>query len=327
MKPDQFKPVIISSFEGRNTPMQQTLIAEWLQHPAHVELYYQWLDEWERANPQFLPDTDGAFRRSLQQAGSVSEARVIPMPGRQWGRWLMAASVLLTLVSIGWVFRNDIRYRNEQTTYGEVRTINLPDGSRVTLNANTQLRLTRWRFGTGSREVWLTGEAEFSVQHLPQHQPFIVHTPDGLNVRVLGTEFVVYSRARGTKVVLTKGRVQLQNTNANTAKPLFMLPGDVVTRLVNGQLTLRHRQPIPVHTVWKNHQFAFENTSVAEVAYRIREQFGVTVAIADTGLANRRIGGTFHAQTADELLTVVAQLLGAEVVQTKPQQYQLIANP
>ncbi|AQG78060.1 FecR family protein [Spirosoma montaniterrae] len=327
MKPDQFKSVIISSFEGRNTPLQQTLIAEWLQQPANLELYYQWLEEWERANPQFLPDTDVAFRRSLQQAGPAEVAQVVPMPGRQWGRWLMAASVLVVLSSIGWLLRDNIRYRNEQTAYGELRTLTLPDGSRVTLNANTRLRLPRWRFGTGSREVWLTGEAEFSVQHLPEHQPFVVHTPDGLNVHVLGTEFVVYSRARGTKVVLTKGRVQLQNARADTAKPLLMLPGDVVMRPANGQLTLRHRQPLPVHTVWKNHQFAFNNTPVAEVAYRIREQFGVTVILADTGLANRRIGGTFSAQTADELLIVVAQLLGADVVKTNSLQYQLSTNP
>lgn len=329
MKPDLSKHLLTKSFEGRVTPLQQTLIAEWLAQPANMELYFEWLEEWERASPQFVPDTDWGYERSLQPnpVDTQTSPLIVPMPQRTWGRWLMAASVALTLLAGGgWLLRDSLQYKHHQTTYGEVSSFNLPDGSRVVLNANTRLRVPRWHFGAGTRQVWLTGEAEFSVRHLPGHQPFVVHTPDGLNVRVLGTEFVVYSRSRGSKVVLNKGSVQLQSDKNSLAKPLVIAPGDVVTLSAQGHFTLRHRQLLPVHSAWKDHRFTFENTPLTEIAYRITEQFGVTVDIPDAVLANRKVGGTFKAQTAVELLDVVAQLLDARVVQTGRQRYRLSVN-
>lgn len=325
MKPDLTRHLITKSFDGHITPLQQTLIAEWLAQPANMELYYEWLEEWERTNPQFVPDTNQGYERSLQPNPVEPHGPLIrPMPQRTWGRWLMAASVALTLLAGGgWLLRDSLRYEQHQTAYGEINTLNLPDGSRVVLNANTRLKLPRWNFGAGTREVWLTGEAEFSVRHLPGHQPFVVHTPDGLNVRVLGTEFVIYSRSRGSKVVLNKGRVQLQSDKHSLTKPLVIAPGDVVTLSAQGHFTLRHRQSLPVHSAWKDHRFTFQNTPLTEIAYRITEQFGVTVEIPDAALSSRKVGGTFKAQTAVELLDVVAQLLDARVVQTGRQRYRL----
>lgn len=327
MKPELSKHMITRSFEGRVTPLQQTLIAEWLDQPVNVDLYFQWLEEWERANPQFLPDTERGYERSLQGVQLQAEPVIRVMPQLNRGRWLLAASVLLTLLAgLGWIGRDAILRVEERTAYGEVKTLTLPDGSRVVLNANTRLKRSRWNFGAGTREVWLTGEAEFSVRHLTGHQPFIVHTTNGLNVRVLGTEFVVYSRSRGSRVVLNKGRVQLDADQNTRLKPLIIRPGDVATLSAQGHFTLRHHQSVPVHTAWKDHRFTFENTPLTEVAYRITEQFGVTVEIPDTTLANRKLGGTFKAETAAELLAVVAQMLDAAVVPAGRQRYQLIPN-
>ena len=286
--PELSKQIILKSFEGRVTPLQQTLIAEWLNQPANVEQYFEWLEEWERANPQFLPNIDRGYERSLERSQPQTEPVIIAMPRLTWRPWLLAASVALALlVGSGWLLRDALHYKQHQTTFGEVSALTLPDGSRVVLNANTRLRVPRWNFGTGTREVWLTGEAEFSVQHLTGHQPFVVHTSDGLNVRVLGTEFVVYSRLRGSKVVLNKGSVQLKSDRNALAKPLTIRPGDVATFSAPGHFTLRHRQPVALHTAWKDHRFTFENTPLAEITYRIAEQFGVMVEIPDTTLGMR----------------------------------------
>lgn len=325
------RQIAFDHFTGKASPLQQRMLAQWLQPDAHREQYLAWLEEWERHHPQFLPDADAAYQRvwaQRQPAGvstnSIEEPTPLGRAPRLLRRYWLAAGVALVLVAGGYFGRDSIRYRQYQSAYGQVETIRLADGSRVTLNANSRLRVPRWGFGQGTRQVWLTGEAEFSVRHLPGHQRFIVRTPDQLEVLVLGTEFVVYSRARGSKIVLKQGRVQLRSLRRTADQPLLMVPGDIVTS--GGQsdrLVLRQRQSIVPHVAWKEQRFVLDNTTVAEVADRLTEQFGVRVLVADTTLAQRRLGGTFRARSATELLEALADILNVRVTQPDENSYLL----
>lgn len=86
------------------------------------------------------------------------------------------------------------------TQYGEQRVVELPDHSVVSLNANSTLRFRNdWSQANTLREVWLDGEAFFSVQKqegAAGPAKFIVHTND-LDVEVLGTRFNVSNRMAG----------------------------------------------------------------------------------------------------------------------------------
>gem|GEM_PF-3717025 len=85
----------------------------------------------------------------------------------------------------------------------------------------------------------LTGEADFRVCHLPNHQHFVVLTPKGLNVTVLGTEFTVPGRPRKTQVALRSGRVEPTLAQKVEQPPLTMQPGDVVVLEPTGQFARR----------------------------------------------------------------------------------------
>lgn len=316
MSQEIFKHTVIALFEGRCTPLQKALITKFLSEPANQELYFQWLEEWENQNPQLITDGEGAFQQFMKEVGSRRE-KLSPMRPLQ-RRWILllgaAASVLVFLFVGGYVFRTSLLNQEYRTAYGEIRTLELPDGSRVTLNANSILKVPRFGFGTGTREVFLSGEAEFAVQHLPNNQRFIVRTPDQLEVKVLGTEFVVYSRSRGSKVVLNKGRVQLRSLKKEEEKPLIINPGDVVTISNKGDLKLKHHQQVAVHTGWKDHRFIFDNTPISEIASRVSETFGIQVIIADSALSKRTLGGTFKAETAEKFLQVMAEILEVRIV-------------
>jgi transmembrane sensor len=321
------KQVIQNFFEGKTTRMQNILIREWLETPANRELYFHWLEEWETENPQFTPDVDRAYQRSLstvQKTGADSATpvpveRVLAGPFRKqfsFLKWMAAASVALILG--GYLLSDFWLYMHYETGYGEVRTVVLPDSSRVTLNANSILSVPRFGFGNGTREVKLKGEAEFAVKHTVDHNKFIVHTPDKLEVRVLGTEFVVYSRDRGSKVVLSQGSVQLRSLSEPDPRPVLMKPGDVATLSMQGRLTLSHTRSLSAHLAWKQRRFMFENTPVSEIAYQISEHFGVNVVVADSALARRTIGGTFNANDPANVLKVLSDVLNARVTKSPP---------
>ena len=325
------KQVIQNFFEGKTTRMQNLLIEEWLQNPANRELYFQWLDEWETENPQFTPDVEQAYQRSLLTVqdntglprldNAASDTPVRTSRGMLRGRlfafkWVAAASV--ALITGAWLLSDFGLYKQYETGYGEIRTVVLPDSSRVTLNANSVLSVPRFGFGSGTREVRLKGEAEFAVKHTVEHSKFIVRTPDKLEVKVLGTEFIVYSRERGSKVVLSQGSVQLRSLKELNPKPMLMKPGDVATMSMQGTLTLKHRESLSAHQAWKQRLFMFENTPVSEIAYQISEHFGVNVVVADSTLARRTIGGTFNANDPANVLKILSDVLNARVTHSPP---------
>lgn len=322
MNPTHTKKILFDFFDGKATAIQRNYLETWLADEANQETYYQYLDEWESERPQFTLDTDTAFAsidQVLQNPAPVAGSLPAEPAGRTyrlsgWRNWAVAASLLLVSLFGGYLLRPYWLYKAYQTTYGETATYRLTDGTRVVLNANSTLRVPRFGFGDKSREVFLTGEAEFNVTHTANHQRFVVRTDSDFGVEVLGTEFVVYARERGKRVFLHKGKVKL---SLPQGKQLTMQPGNVVTVANSGQYQLVRAAPAQRYVAWKDHWFYFDNTPLTEVAQQIREQFGVRVIVTDTELAQRRIAGNFKAEKADDLLHVLAQMLDLSVVKTR----------
>ena len=322
MEPLISKSTLRAYFAGQATPLQRKLIGEWLQDDSHRDEYFRVLHEWEKENLQFLPDAEqdwqylsarmepspvGRLAHSQQPPAPVTLRRLYP-----FYRLAVAAAVILVLLVGGWYKSRFVTY---ETAYGQVTTTRLADGSRVTLNANSTLRVPRFDWGNGPREVWLTGEAEFDVQHTADHRRFLVKTPDGVEVEVLGTEFVVFSRERGTKVALNKGKIQLRSTKNATGKPMIIRPGDVVSVDDRGAFKLRSSQPITQYSAWKEHRFVFDHTPLRDIAKQVQETFGVQVNIPNPALAARQLTGTYEAENAPELLQMVARLLDIRLIQ------------
>ncbi|WP_020596128.1 FecR domain-containing protein [Spirosoma panaciterrae] len=312
------KELLFIHFDGRTTPLQIELVREWLQTPEHQQLYYQWLQEWERQHPQIITDADEAYQQFLQQIDATPQP-VVVRPIAVWNRWKpgtywMAASVVLLLLTVGYLTQDYWLMRTIATEYGEIRSIVLPDGTRVTLNANSELQLSRFPFLAPSRDVFLKGEAEFAVVHTSTHDPFKVHAANDVEVVVLGTEFVVNARRNNTRVELTKGKVQLRYPTLDQISTLTMRPGDWVNVSAGGQAKRGHQTLEPtVATGWKNYEYTFQRTPMPEIADLLNDNFGLTVQL-DSALARRKVTGTFHAHNADELLQALIELFDIEVV-------------
>ncbi len=313
------KNSLFNFFSGRVTSLQKKLIEEWIRDKENTEQYYERLEEWEREHPQFLPDTEKAWQHFLLRLRNkgipdrgILPARKLSFPFR-WIRYAAAAATLVgVMIYSGWDF---VQYKTYKTGFGEVRTLSLSDGSKVTINANSALQIPRFGFGSRSREVHLQGEAEFSVAPARDEKTFLVRTPDQLEVEVLGTEFIVYSRDRGSKVVLHKGRVLLRSLQDTVRRTMAIQPGDVVT-IHKGIFNLKKKQPTQIYSSWKEHRFVFDHTSLQEIAFQMEESFGVKMQIADTVLAGREVTGTYEAVEARDLLDVLAKVLNVEMKQT-----------
>lgn len=316
MTPTPHDDLLFRYFSGQASRLQKNQIEEWTREPTHLELFYQTLARWEKQNPQYQPDPEQAIQRHRERmqrvAPRIGKPELAEETAPIWQRlfrkkWLAAASVALMLGAALGMYQTFFQYKTYATDYGQTLSFGLPDGSQVTLNANSSLRIPRFGFGDDSREVFLRGEAEFEVKHTHNNARFIVKTPHALDVVVLGTRFSVFARNRGTRVALTQGKVELLYKTGKKPQHKTMKPGELATLDQRGQMAV-----VPIanplqQTAWKDHRFVFSATPLSEISLMIEEVFGVKVLIPETTVAQMTVSGSFTAHDAEELIETLAE--------------------
>ncbi|PUZ26784.1 FecR family protein [Chitinophaga costaii] len=257
-------------------------------------------------------------------------ARVVTMrsPGLS-RRWLSYAAVVAGVaiaVMIGWQLLG-VREKEYHTAMGELKTIELPDHSMVRLNVNSSVRYaSRWR-SSKAREVWVNGEAYFSVTHQENNQSFIVHTND-VDIRVVGTEFNVNTRRIKTQVVLNKGIVQLLlNGEAATHEaPITMKPGDMVTySAATAELASKKVNPGD-YSSWQSRVLHFNDTPIPEVIRVLQENIGITIESSDTGLINQTFTGSIPLDNVDVFFKTLSRSFDVKIAQTSTNTYRISSN-
>lgn len=320
------KALLFLYFAGHANPVQKRLIAEWLAQAENQELYFEWLAEWQSQSPQFLPDGQERyeayvrFMRENRHIGPPNAALPSENEGQHSGTaakstrigrrpWLMAAASVLMMGMTAWFGRERILYKTYATGFGETRSVQLSDGTGVILNANTSLRVPRFGFGEDTREVRLNGEAFFNVTHTIDNKRFMVKTEENFEVMVLGTEFSVYTRQKGGKVLLKKGKVHVLFSEGREKKQLVMKPGDLVMmEQAAAKPVVKPNADTQKLIAWTGNRFIFDKTPLSEVATQLQEHYGIRVEIKDNRFANRTVSGTFQPESGEELLTLLSEL-------------------
>lgn len=215
------------------------------------------------------------FQRMLEEeAGRRTEGmdRVARSRRRTRFIWPQALAAMIVLGVIGvWFWMGSVTVR---APLGEVRAVDLPDGSHVTLNSGTQLSYRRGLRGA-ARRVEVEGEAFFGVQQAAR--PFVVETFNA-EVKVLGTRFNVRAWPRAeapeTAVALVEGSVRL--TATATAAHVVLTAGQAATVARDAIRTIETAL-LDVATAWQNGDLAFLNAPVGTVLDELERRFNVGV--------------------------------------------------
>jgi len=255
---------------------------------------------------------DAAEKRLLMRIGLIGpRGDVIAMGrGRKW--WLAAASVVLLLVGAYGVRLAVVR-PSVAAQFGEIKDRVLPDGSEVTVNADSRVTYSRgWTDGK-DREVWLKGEAFFHVAKTPMKSRFIVHT-DHFDIIVTGTRFNAVNRPGEANVLLKEGSVTLYT---GKGKDLNMKPGDFVAfRGIGSTDEPLEKKAVKTDSVlaWKEHKLLFNNTPLREVVEIIKQHYGVEILLADPSVGERTVFGIMANDNLDVLLQALQATSDFEVV-------------
>jgi transmembrane sensor len=223
--------------------------------------------------------------------------------------WRIAAvfiGILMSSVLAYYLLKKREEVVSYTTGYGQTAKITLPDSSVVTLNGNSSLTYISGWNAEIPREVWLKGEAFFSVTHTRNHQKFKVNTSDRFSVEVLGTEFNVYNRSTKTQVVLKSGKVTLNVEEPAKQNRITMQPGELVEFKDNPSQFVKRGVNAEVYSSWINKKLILDNTSFREIASLLEETYGLSVVVPNESLYQERFSGIVPCENAGMLLNALA---------------------
>lgn len=314
MLPDITQHQFTSYVQGTATEAESEAVRAWLAQPANQLLAQHWMRQhWDAlaelpAQPLAdEPDYEDLLVGLHEQLGFRRDE--LPVAAPWWRRWAAAAAVALTVGAGGWLLYSQRAATPQElaTDYGQTRTVRLPDGSEVTLNGHSKLHYAPKWTSEGPREVWLEGEAYFSVTHQPNHQRFVVHTQAGFNVEVLGTKFTVYRRREQARVVLLSGKVRIDFED-RTRKDVLLKPGELVeTRDAQPEAVVHKTVRTAPYASWKDAQLVLDETSIGELATRLQDTYGISVEVQTPGLTERKVTGTMPVGDLDVLLQALEE--------------------
>ncbi|HET8828700.1 MAG TPA: FecR family protein, partial [Pelobium sp.] len=171
--------------------------------------------------------------------------------------------------------KRELLYNTISTPNGGQYQINLPDGTRVWLNAASSLRYPIG-FNDKERTIQLTGEAYFEVAKIIMPdgslKPFKVIS-ENQTVEVLGTHFNInaYTDEPFVRTTLLEGKVSV-STSLHDQK--ILSPGQ--QSVVKDQIDVKNvdaREEV----AWKNGLFRFNSQNIASIMRQIARWYDVEV--------------------------------------------------
>jgi len=200
----------------------------------------------------------------------------------------------------------------------EIKSISLPDGSKITLNKSSSLSYFEDLSGE-KRAVTLTGEAFFEVSHNPE-KPFVIDFDQQI-VEVLGTSFNIKTTSSKNEVSLISGKVKW--TDATDGEEIIMNPGMIIQKdKITGQINIEKSGAIN-NDYWQDQQLDFEETTLSDVLEILEEIFDVQFSEIPLSLMQCRFTSNFKQPTLENILEVLSTVFGLEVIQVSPKKYQL----
>ena len=181
----------------------------------------------------------------------------------------------------------------------------LSDGTKISLNAGSTLRIDDHFDNGRERKVYLSGEAYFEVTK-DASRPFVVMTK-GQNIQVLGTKFNVRGYDDQSKVTTTlfEGKIKI----AQGKNELVMNPNETVTNDGN-TIKIVSETNTKIAADWRSLKYSFNDESIKDVVTQLAIKYGLDVRYHGD-IPNLTISGKLDKEMSlEEIMTVMSHLTG-----------------
>lgn len=251
----------------------------------------------ENQNSHIDKEIKVEFNKLLDRIDAHEEAVINKSKNRSIvNKTILSAAASLVLLFATYYYISE-RENTVVVAKGEEQIINLPDGSSVHMNGDSELSYKRWF--TNNRKVKLSGEAFFDVVKL-NGKTFTVHTND-FDIEVLGTSFNVknYDTDRDKKVSLQTGKVRL--TSLDGSKLVTLEPGQRFVYEKKNSRVLPYN--INQTAQWRDGVIQFDNASVKEVIQTLNRTYNLNIKATGASFPSL-FTGKFKNADAEQIIKV-----------------------
>ncbi len=294
---------VVRLYSGELTAKEEQEIIAWCdESDAHQYAFDEALIVWESS------------RHIVRSAGWRDK-----LERRFYHMRYIAASILLFVVSVS-IF---LPFSSEEvselvpskqhfaTAVGEVSNVGLSDGSQITLNTASKIRVA---FSVSERELWLEkGEAFFDIAK-DQSRPFLIHMHEK-TVRVVGTKFNIRLSKSGFDIAVEEGVVAVEDNQASGTQnsmdsaPLLLEAGAIASFNKTSSLIAKENAEtvVKAHS-WRTGYLRFDDERLDNVIENFNRYRNKKIVI-DKESAQLRISGVFKLSDGDAILTALEATL------------------
>jgi transmembrane sensor len=274
--------------EGEMTSAARAEFTRWLSSdPLNRAAFDQAVATWEDVNAAEATAELVSLRvEALESLRRAQRARAGWLWHRTRAPGVLAAAVVVAILGAVGVWRQ-LSPQEFSSGVGERRTVVLADGSRISLDASSEVLV---RYSKELRTLQLArGRAKFEVAKDPR-RPFQVHAADR-EIVATGTAFSVEIVQKEVRVVLYQGRVSV----AGRGPSIALAAGQELIAPISAAQTSIEPADIARSLAWESGELEFVNEPLASAVERVNRYSVERVSVGDTGAANVRISGAFTA--------------------------------
>jgi len=254
-------------------------------------------------------------------AGQSSRMPAAPAMRRLRLPMALAAGVLVAAGAAAWITASYYGGRYS-TAVGQLSHIAMADGSQVTLNTDSVVRVA---VNTRERRVDLQrGEAFFKVAK-DHSRPFIV-TVGEQRVIAVGTQFSVRREGTDAQIVVTEGTVRVETDEPTPLTPAASLPAGSVAHASHAGTMVQSRPLAQAEDLisWRTGILVLHDMTLAEAAAEFNRYNAHKIVIRDPLVGAMHISGSFRATNAEGFVRLLergyplqADTLDADIILTQ----------
>ncbi|MFC1556124.1 FecR family protein [candidate division KSB1 bacterium] len=317
--------ILAGYLSGECSDADKAIVEQWLHEDPNNRILLDRLKKLWESGPENRVSWDKeklwlkiAGKTGISASTENKIASTLPfLKGIFTSKFVRAAAVLLVFLLIPYIYRltignpqndsNIYAMLEEHVAYGEIKTVELPDGSKVTLDAGSELFYPE-TFEGDAREVQLNGEGYFDIKP-DSEQPFIVHANNAV-VKVLGTQFNLraWPESEVVRLLVAEGKVAFRSSRYTEKDTVIVKRGQLSALYSDNRLIRPINVDIDSYPGWQERKFDFNDTALGEILSQIERWFNVEIILTESEYENIRLTIHMEYRPLDDVLGLIETL-------------------